>query len=206
MRRSVALIVLMMLAVPILAACQTTNTNAASFVDPAWDGRRAGFVLVEVRQADLRERAAIEHASVAALREAGIGAAASMDIFLPTRTYSASERRQLARSSGADSVITIEPTGKTIERDYTPPARPYGGFGWGSGGYRYSTVGVGIDTGLLREEPVATYRASLAPLGDEKIIWVGDFVTRGPTGMRFDIVGERFARYLVRQLKQDGMI
>lgn len=192
-----------------LAGCaQQTSTNAKSFIDPAWGGGRAASILIEVQQADLRERDAIERASVAALNNDGIRAVASVDIFLPTRTYTAAERKKLARESGADHILIVTPTSKHVEHSYTPPMgpRPYGGFGWGSGGYRYSTVGIGIDTGLHRREPVATYRAILAPLSNDKTIWVGDFVTQGPTGMSFTRVGERFANYLVRQLRTDGMI
>jgi hypothetical protein len=193
----------------LLGGCaQQTSSNATSFIDPAWDGGRASSILIEVQQASLREREAIERASVEALAKQGIAATASIDIFLPTRTYSAAERKKLARNSGSNHVLIITQTDKNIEHSYTPPmrARPYGGFGWGSGGYHYGGVGIGIDTGLHRAEPIATYRAILAPLSTDKTIWVGDFVTQGPTGMSFTRVGERFANYLVRQLQADGMI
>lgn len=200
---------LVLFALLALAGCaQQTSTNAKSFIDPAWDGARASAILIEAQQADLRERDAIERASVAALNKDGVRAIASMDIFLPTRTYSPSERKKLARESGADHILIVTPTSKHVEHSYSPPMgpRPYGGFGWGSGGAHYSTVGIGIDTGFHRREPVATYRAILAPLSNDKTIWVGDFVTQGPTGMSFSRVGERFANYLVRQLRADGMI
>ncbi len=192
-----------------LAGCaQQTSTNAKSFIDPAWNGARVSSVLIEVQQADLNERDAIERASVAALNEAGIRATPSIDIFLPTRTYSASERKKLARDSGASAILIVTPTGKQIDRTYTQPSRvrPYGGFGWGSGGYSGVGLGVGVGSGLLLQEPVASYRAILAPLSDDKTIWVGDFTTQGPTGMSFTTVGKRFANYLVRQLRNDGMI
>ncbi len=198
-----------MILVVMLAGCaQQTATKGKSFIDPAWNGARVTSILIEVQQADLQERDAIERASVAALNEAGIRAVPSIDVFLPTRTYTAAERKKLARDTGVDAILIVTPTGRAIDRTYTPPSgpRPYGGFGWGSGGYRYTGVGIGIDTGLLLEEPVATYNAILAPLSTDKTIWVGDFTTKGPTGMSFSTVGARFANYLVRQLKSDGMI
>lgn len=200
---------LLLVAVAFLSGCaQTTSSNAQSFIDPAWKGERYPAVLVEVKSNDLRERSAIERSAVGALNEAGVFAVAGMDVFLPTRTYTASERRNLARSQHVSAVITIEPGRKTIERSYTPPMKhyPYGGFGWGSGGHSAVGVGVGLDTGLLLEEPIVTYSVSLAPLSTEKIVWVGDFATRGPTGMDFNTVGKRFAGYLVRRLQDDGMI
>lgn len=201
-----SLVLLIALFLP--ACAQQTSTNAKSFIDPAWNGARVSSILIEVQQTDLGERDAIERASVAALNEAGIRAVPSLDIFLPTRTYTAKERKTLAQQTGVSAILIVTPTGKHIDRTYTPPSgpRPYGGFGWGSGGSRYGGVGIGIDTGLLREEPVARYRAILAPLSDDKTIWVGDFTTQGPTGMSFSTVGKRFANYLVRQLRADGMI
>ncbi len=203
------MITIIVAGVLLLGGCaQQTSSYATSFIDPVWDGVRASSILVEVRQADLREREAIERASVEALAQQGITATASIDIFLPTRTYSATERKKLTQNLRADHILIITQTAKNIEHSYTPPmrARPYGGFGWGSGGYHYGGVGIGIDTGLHRAEPIATYRAILAPLSTDKTIWVGDFVTQGPTGMSFTRVGERFANYLVRQLQADGMI
>lgn len=192
-----------------LAGCaQQTSTNAKSFIDPAWNGARATSILIEAQDTDLRERDAIERAAADALNKDGIRAIPSIDIFLPTRTYSANDRKKLARQSGADHILIVTPTSRHVEHSYTPPMgpRPYGGFGWGSGGYRHSTVGIGIDTGLHRAEPLITYRAILAPLSNDKTIWVGDFVSRGPTGMSYARVGERFANYLVRRLRADGMI
>lgn len=190
----------------ITACAPQTSTQAISYIDPSWSGQRINHILVEARNMDLRARRAIEYAAVDTLGARGIAAQTGVDVFLPTRDYSDKIRTTALKERDLRYVLQIEPTGKLIERSYIPPSRGYGLFGYGAGGRHGGGLGVGIDTGLTLEEPLATYHVTLASVGAPHALWVGDFTVRGPTGMRFDTLGARLSGAIITKLAADGFL
>jgi hypothetical protein len=87
------------LAIMALSACAaSTITSGNSFADPDWNGALAKSILVQVIRAPLDERIAIENGTVQSLQKAEVFAEQSYKVFLPTRDYSDSERKELLMS------------------------------------------------------------------------------------------------------------
>lgn len=191
----------------VLSACaQTTMTRGSSFTDPGWNGAPARSVIVDVQNAPLNERTAIENSVVSELAKAGIRAAPSHQLFLPTRDYGLDERRDILTETGYETHLVIRPFDRDIERHYTPPEpEPFGAFGYGTYGWG-TGIGVGINSGLYREEPIVSYASELFIIAQNRKIWTGDYRTRGASGMTFTEVGNRFGRYIVDKLRADGLI
>ena len=199
-------LMLCLVALTISACAQTTMTKGDSFIDPGWNGVQAKSILIEVVNAPLNERKAIEDATVIAMAKQNVRAVASYTILMPTRDYSPNDRQKLLGNSALETHLTITPYDRDIIQHYTPPSRPYGTVGVGSGGY--TGVGFGIDFGggLLREEPIIRYQTDLSVIKDNQKIWTSDYSTRGPTGMSFETIGKRFAKEITGKLVRDGMI
>jgi hypothetical protein len=190
-----------------LSACaQTTITNGDSFIDPGWNGVKAKSMVVEVINAPLNERTAIENAMVQSLNKRNIRAVASHTILMPTRDYSNSKRQEILANSSYETHLTITPYNRDIIEHYTPPTRPFGTIGIGSGGYTSIGMGVGFGGGLHREEPIISYQTDLSVIKDNHKIWTSDYETRGPTGMSFKTIGKRFAIEITKKLAADGVI
>ena len=192
----------------LLGACtQTTITDGSSFIDPGWNGVSANSMLVEVQDASLGERQAIENSVVTILRETGLRAETSLTFFPPTRDFSPSERQQRIRESGYETHLVIRPYDHDVVSYYTPPAtRPFGEAHYGSGGWGGIGVGINFDRGYRYDEPVIRYRSDLYVVKDDHKIWTGDYSTRGVDGMSYETVGKRFGKELVERLQRDGMI
>lgn len=193
----------------LVAACaQTTATQGTSFVDPGWNGAPARSIFVEVQNAPLNERTAIENKVVETLGKNGVRAMPSHALFLPTRDYGMQQRQDMLKGSDYETHLIIRPIDKDIETHYTPPEpAPFGTFGYGSHGWSSGVgVGFGINSGLYREEPIVTYNARLSIIKQDKTIWTGDFATRGASGMDFTQVGKWFGQAIVDRLTADGLI
>lgn len=198
-----------LLTVLFVAGCaQTTATKGASFIDPGWNGAPARSIIVDAGRAPLGERTAIENNAVDALAKMGVNALPAHILLLPTRQYGLKERHDILKDSGYETVLTVTPLDKKIEAHYTPPEpRPYGSFGYGSRGWGSGVgIGIGMNSGLYREEPIVTYNAELKIIAQDKVIWTGDFSTRGASGMNFAQVGKRFGNYIADKLRADGLI
>lgn len=197
------------LSIILITACaQTTATRGASFIDPGWNGAPARSVIVDASHAPLGERTAIENNAAESLAKLGVNALPAHSLFLPTRQYGLKERQDILKNSGYETVLTVTPLDKKIETHYTPPEpRPYGTIGYGSRGWGSGVgIGIGMNGGLYREEPIVTYNTELKIIAQNKVIWTGDFSTRGASGMNFAQVGKRFGNYIADKLRTDGLI
>ncbi|GEM_PF-1201026 len=107
----------------LLSACgRTTSSNATSFVDPSFSTAQApSHIFVSAERAGLKEQDAIEQGLVTALIETGLKATKGSHIYLPTRSYSDKEKRNLAIETGAQAVLLITPEDKDVHEVYTQP-------------------------------------------------------------------------------------
>ena len=191
-----------------MAACaQTTITDGSSFIDPGWNRVPAQSVLVEVVDAPLGERQAIEDSIVKGLRENKLIAGQSYKLLLPTREYSDAQRMDILNDAGYETHLIIRPYNHDMVTYSVPPVtEPFGTATYGSGGRGSVGFGINFSNGYRKDEPIISYRSDLHVLKDDHKIWTGDYATCGVDGMSYETVGKRFAKELIEKMKSDGVI
>lgn len=102
-----------------LAGCATTDMTG--FVDPQYKNYHANQVIVRVKGARLDDTLKAEQEFAEQLRTHNIKTAKFTDIIPPTRSYSAAQEASLLKKTGADSLLTVEITGKDSKETYIPP-------------------------------------------------------------------------------------
>ena len=194
----------------LLAACApVTQTDTASFTDPAWRGRSFSALLIQVDKSSLQEQQAIESAASQKLKLAGIDASAGSEFFPPTRNYNPSARKHILRQTNAEGVVVVTPTEKHTVQRYIPPSYNAGlsyPITRADGRVGYVHQPGFYDPGFVLTEPRASYDVALYSLPNYTKVWTAEFRVAGTNGMSFTTVGEHFGAELVKRLAQDGLI
>ncbi|MGQ0527888.1 MAG: hypothetical protein ACT4OY_07690 [Alphaproteobacteria bacterium] len=207
MRRFIILI-----SVLLLTACQSTRTQGVSFIDPDFRGPTFRSLVVE-GQADLGERQALEFAASDMLYANGVKGIPAIKLIPPTKQWSEKQRKREAVKSGADGILVIALVDKDVVSSRSYAGGPYYDAGF-YGGRHHSGVGVGVgfpigspfpDYRELRAEE-GTYQATLYSLPGFNTVWTGEFKTRGPYEMEYDVISENVAKQVVARLRADGVI
>ena len=103
----------------VLAGC--ASTDMTGFVDPQYKNYHASHVVVRVKGAKLDNTFSAEKEFAAQLAAHHIKVTKFSDLIPPTRSYSPSQETALLRKTGADSLLTVEITGKDTRESYIPP-------------------------------------------------------------------------------------
>jgi hypothetical protein len=91
------------------------------FVDPQYKNYHASHVVVRVKGAKLDSTFNAEKQFAEQLAAHHVKVTKYSDLIPPTRSYSPSQETALLRKTGADSLLTIEITGKDTRESYIPP-------------------------------------------------------------------------------------
>ncbi len=102
-----------------LAGC--ASTDMTGFVDPQYKNYHASHVVVRVKGAKLDNTFSAEQEFAKQLTAHHIKVTKFSDLIPPTRSYSPSQETALLRKTGADSLLTVEITGKDTRESYIPP-------------------------------------------------------------------------------------
>ena len=102
-----------------LAGC--ASTDMTGFVDPQYKNYHASHVVVRVKGAKLDNMFKAEQEFAKQLTAHHIKVTKFSDLIPPTRSYSPSQETALLRKAGADSLLTVEITGKDTRESYIPP-------------------------------------------------------------------------------------
>lgn len=103
----------------LLAGC--AETDMTGFVDPQYKNYHVSHLVVRVKGAKLDNTLNAEQAFAKQLAERHVKVTKYTDVIPPTRSYSATQETVLLRKTGADSLLTIEITGKDTKETYIPP-------------------------------------------------------------------------------------
>lgn len=103
----------------VLAGC--ASTDMTGFVDPQYKNYHASHVVVRVKGAKLDNTFSAEKEFAEQLAAHHIKVTKFSDLIPPTRSYSPSQETALLRKAGADSLLTVEITGKDTRESYIPP-------------------------------------------------------------------------------------
>lgn len=103
----------------VLAGC--AETDMTGFVDPQYKNYHASHVVVRVKGAKLDNTFNAEQEFAKQLAAHHVRATKFTDIIPPTRNYSPSQEASILKKTGADSLLTVEVTGKDTTESYIPP-------------------------------------------------------------------------------------
>ncbi len=103
----------------VLAGC--ASTDMTGFVDPQYKNYHASHVVVRVKGAKLDNMFKAEQAFAKQLTAHHIKVTKFTDVIPPTRSHPSSQETYLLRKTGADSLLTIQITGKDSVETYIPP-------------------------------------------------------------------------------------
>ena len=103
----------------VLVGC--ASTEMTGFVDPQYTNYQASHVVVRVKGAKLDNTFSAEKGFAEQLVAHHVKVTKFTDIIPPTRNYSPAQQASLLRKTGADSLLTVEITGKDTRESYIPP-------------------------------------------------------------------------------------
>lgn len=103
----------------VLAGC--ASTDMTGFVDPQYKNYHASHVVVRVKGAKLDNTFNAEQQFAEQLASHHVKVTKFTDVIPPTRSYSPSQEKVLLKKTGADSLLTVEITGKDSVETYIPP-------------------------------------------------------------------------------------
>lgn len=204
----------------LLVSCtRTTLTKSDSYTDPAFGAKRISSFLVSAENMKLSEQEALEQEVAKSLGTYNVGTVLGRELYIPTRRYGDEEKRQIAIGTNTEAILLISPQGRDIHNIHTYPDRSsprvrVGGYTGSSSGVGIGVgfpIGVGVDEGGFIggthfREPEAFYKAEIYLLPNFERIWIAEFSTRGPDGMSWTRLAERFGNEMVKKLNEDGLI
>lgn len=97
------------------------ETDMTGFVDPQYRNYQASHVVVRVKGAKLDNTFSAEKEFSEQLATHHVKVTKFTDIIPPTRSYSPTQEAAILKKTGADSLLTVEITGKDTRESYIPP-------------------------------------------------------------------------------------
>ena len=97
------------------------ETDMTGFVDPQYRNYQASHVVVRVKGAKLDNTFSAEKEFAEQLSAHHVKVTKFTDIIPPTRSYSPTQEAAILKKTGADSLLTVEITGKDMRESYIPP-------------------------------------------------------------------------------------
>ncbi len=188
----------------LIVGCATTNLT--SFRDPEFAGKNLHKILVVVPFSDLESRQTAETAFVNRFAGYGVEAVPSMQMLMPTRTYTNEELAKILFENKVEGVLIVKLTDVSSTQTYVPQSSSTYGQGTLSGNtinYSSQTYSYG---GYYISKPRVRFELQLFDVSSGKVAWVGTSLTRGNAYARFKTLINSLAGSAVRQLVQDGLV
>jgi len=187
-----------------LAAWGCATTKIDSVKDPAANGKVYRNFLIAGNFNDLAERKTAEIAFASAFSNQGINAVPSVNVLLPTRTYSDEEAAKTVKDQGFDAVLTITLTKEYVDQSVVPGSSSTDCTTDKKTGktHCYTT-----DTPpRVVNEPRIKCDLSLTDVATDKNVWVANTLTAGGEGTGFSTMMDSMAKQALSKLNQEGLV
>jgi hypothetical protein len=168
-----------------IALTGCAKTDMTGFVDPQYKNYHVSHVVVRVKGANLDNTLNAEQEFANQLTARQVKVTKFSDIIPPTRSYSPSQETALLRKTGADSLLTVEITGKDTTETYIPPTFHPGQSTTqinqiGSMAYATTYTSPGFTTGgYVVSSSVLNTLSTLVDLKNGRQIWRGEGSSSG---------------------------
>jgi hypothetical protein len=193
-------------------ACAPSTRVTASWTNPQAAERDYNNVLVAVMVENVNVKRSVENMIVQELRDEGINATMSLDVFPPQFRDGLPDRdelMQLIRDNGYDAIVTVALVDTETETRYVPgsatyaPSRffPYYGRFYGYYSHWYPRI---YEPGYYRQDRTYFYETNLYDTQTEELVWSAQSESMDPA--RADRFSRQFAASIVDELTGDNIV
>ncbi len=201
MRKIMGIYVVAAMVLVCVSGCAVSQIEA--FKDPQFAGKSYKNIVVTGQFSDLGERKSAEYDFCAAFREQGINCVASLDLILPTRTYSAEEKAKILKDNGIDAELVVSFKDAYEKQQYVP--------GKSSTNCRKDAYGnMHCDTnnsaGYTVSKPRLKCECTLIDVEKNSNAWVASSLTAGNAYADFNTMMSSLAKETLTKLSSDGLV
>ncbi len=188
----------------IFSSC--AKTSITSFKDPQITNDKLKRILVIGTNLTLPSRQKLEERAVIKLSDNGITGISSIELFLPTRSYTESEVLAILEQNNIDALLILELSDAYSQQVYIPESY--------SSSSKGTVVGnqVNINTttykhgGYYLNKPRVFFNLKLISAKNGSTLWIGNSKTAGNAFADEDVLFDSLSESAVKQLHQDGII
>ncbi|RIJ43125.1 hypothetical protein [Pontibacter oryzae] len=204
--------VLAVLAIAFLWGCAPATRITGTWKNPEANSKTYDKIVVAALTDNIRAREKVETDMQAQLRQHGIDASRSIDMFPPTVSKGGpdvNELLQKVKSENNGAILTVALLDEETETRYVPGSygyTPMTRFGWygrfrGYYTYWYPTL---YDPGYYTEDKVYFLETNLYDASSENLLWSAQSKSYSPASLRK--ASETLAELTINRMAQDNLI
>lgn len=182
------------------------STSMTSFRDPSFATKTFHKILVVAPFADMESKTKAEGAFVKRLAKYSAEGIPSIQVFMPTRTYTNEELLKLLSENMIDGVLLVTLTDAYTKQAYVPASSST----YGQATLTGNTVNYSAHTqqygGYYISKPRVRYEMRLYDVLTGNTAWVATSLTRGNAFASFDTLIGSLADTAVDKLRDDGLL
>lgn len=189
-----------------IISCARVRTDLTSVKDPISTNTNIRNLVVYAAFSDIETRQEVESGIASKLSEHAIEAIPSMQILLPTRTYTKEEISSVLEKNHIDSPLTVVLTDAYSTQTYIPQISTSHGQGTISGNaidFSSTTYHTG---GFYLSKPIVRFTLKLFDLKQGSIVWIASTLTRGNAFANLNKLIDSLSSTAVEKLQEEGFI
>jgi hypothetical protein len=206
MRVLITTLFLFFILVSNITSCARTATQINSFKDPAFTGKTFQRMVIIAPFAGIGSRKKVEQTTSVELAKHAVTGIPSMEIFLPTRTYTENDVLRILKENRIDSVLFLTLTDAYSQQVYIPGSSTTQGFGTLQG----ETINFFSTTyhsgGYYLSKPRLRFTMKLYDAETGKLAWIATSLTGGNVFAEFDDLINSLITTTIQKLQEDGVL
>ena len=147
----------------------SASVQLTSWKDPNSAGVKFSKIMVIAVVKDLAYKKAYEYETVKSLKEAGVNAVPSMEVFSPNKDYTEKEMIDIVNKNNINGVLTLKYTGTKIQKIV------YGGMSYYQ--YYYDGESVLTSPSYVEQHKIANVECSLFSTSSGNAVWIAETKT-----------------------------